>query len=692
MKHTLCAEIVLGLLLPIAKIAATVTCPVPANVRISTEAELSDNAKLTRLMTALNTSVEPSPKAEQFIACLPEEYRRRFVMVTESGSMQGATPQAPRVLLYGNSGKTIISFSPVQSPDSVEILQYEDRKGSTPRFQWTPKVFAKNATSGDFDFSYGVGSAAGGHGGTQSCTACHGNPVRPKFDSYDRWPNTYSTISVRGRDAILPNECQNYTAFLDSTAADKASPYSTLPLQRSRDVERLPNGVCMVRDGAGPSPAGHLNHLLNEMNMHRVADSITSNPQYQRYKYLFQSASRGCGFYRAPNNQALASVGGDEAYAHSSAQDLFGQGMPPDVHDSVNCQGLRRQMAVTVENNFLKQVQDLGGSACAVPNNADITSGTNESGGSKADIFRQRESDTGIFYFILPKTICDPATQTAATCEAQCLTLSSTAAGREQLRPMKLVEALGSARFEQAVQFCCAAKAMGQDCRDWSYATRGRTTGAYEFEDGLSGILQLGEILMNKEKDALEQESITTSADRGFCCPDVQVYETELNANPIRPRRCRPYDYSGPNCGGVITFIYGPRNKGLPPGMPSICNDGSQGLAEYQQRGRECYLLAERSRRAIESRNPAAASRYNQCFIWHPIPFALEVDGHAVIRTVAQTEMAQRYGQQLTCPAPSYQTNGMLTSDIDRIRPLTTSGQSRGGTTPPLHPLMTGPL
>ncbi|TLY93702.1 MAG: hypothetical protein E6K44_03960 [Gammaproteobacteria bacterium] len=66
---------------------------------------------------------------EELIAALPAAQRNRYALVFESRSLQGASPENPRVILYGPDARFIVTFngSPAQRGfRAVETMEFDD--------------------------------------------------------------------------------------------------------------------------------------------------------------------------------------------------------------------------------------------------------------------------------------------------------------------------------------------------------------------------------------------------------------------------------------------------------------------------------------------------------------------------------------------------------------------------------------
>ncbi|NJM09769.1 MAG: hypothetical protein HC883_02420 [Bdellovibrionaceae bacterium] len=116
---------------------------------------------------------------EQFLDYLLAQapsLKKHFVLLHHSQSMQLASPEHPRVVLF--DGGMVFTFA--EHPDNrdkrVEILEVDP---STYQVEMREIVFRGN------DVAFNAKPKA--------CASCHGQPAKPLWDPYDFWPNAYGS-------------------------------------------------------------------------------------------------------------------------------------------------------------------------------------------------------------------------------------------------------------------------------------------------------------------------------------------------------------------------------------------------------------------------------------------------------------------------------------------------------------------
>src|SRR5213076_1861879 len=108
---------------------------------------------------------------EELIAALPAAQRNRYALVFESRSLQGATPENPRVILFGPDARIILTFngSPAQRGFRVvETMEFDDGE---KEFRLRELVFPDPAA--------GAAQVQVSEVNPPHCARCHGAPPRP---------------------------------------------------------------------------------------------------------------------------------------------------------------------------------------------------------------------------------------------------------------------------------------------------------------------------------------------------------------------------------------------------------------------------------------------------------------------------------------------------------------------------------
>jgi hypothetical protein len=223
---------------------------------------------------------------EQALAALPAPLRENFTLVFASRSLQGASPAAPRVILYGVDGRFVVTFNGDAGErgfDALETMQFDERSNS-------------------FHFREVTFSAATG-GGTISddnpprCVVCHGRPARPIWDSLPSWPGVYGE---RYRAGLSKPEATGMESFLARQAQDPR--YGQLiGARRFGDRATYVASSAARYDGASVEPPNaRLTVLLATLNVRSLAADLSEQPPFAAHRYALLAAAAGnCGDLKA---------------------------------------------------------------------------------------------------------------------------------------------------------------------------------------------------------------------------------------------------------------------------------------------------------------------------------------------------------------------------------------------------------
>lgn len=219
---------------------------------------------------------------EEAIAVLPSAWRENYVLVFDSRSLQSATPEAPRALLFGGDARFVLSFNgdPTgRGYDAVETMEFD---AATSSFHFR-----------EISFPAGGGNPEFSADNPARCAACHGRPAHPIWDTPPSWPGVYGE---RYHAGLSRQEAQGMRAFLAHRPRD--SRYSQLI-----DAQRFGDRSTYVGTAAGryggsdyEPPNARLSTLLSGLNARSLAAQLAGLPGYPAYRYaLAGAATPSCG-------------------------------------------------------------------------------------------------------------------------------------------------------------------------------------------------------------------------------------------------------------------------------------------------------------------------------------------------------------------------------------------------------------
>ncbi len=210
---------------------------------------------------------------EEFLERLPVELRKNPTFVYRSQSLQGASMQAPRVLLSEPDGNLVLAFNGDPKQHGYQQIEAMDFNETTKKFNFYEITFDNPQRT------MKVSDA-----NPSKCLSCHrASDPRPNWESYDRWPGVYASNDDRLTDEEFPS----FKKFLQSF--NESARYSSLQIPQLQSIlkydsynGRLPN-----------EPNITFTHTLSRNNFKRVARLITETKDYANYKYSI-AATLGC--------------------------------------------------------------------------------------------------------------------------------------------------------------------------------------------------------------------------------------------------------------------------------------------------------------------------------------------------------------------------------------------------------------
>lgn len=181
--------------------------------------ELLTSEKLQDLIQKnINSKNHSDDLIDDFLSQLPENYRRHFSLVHRSFSIQQATPQSPRVILYGPDAKIMLTFNAGKDTNGKELVggnSIEIIEWNTAQKTWDfSELKAENNT---FKYEKNPGKCVACHAGTPkpadfSQAQLYKGFLKPIFPQYPFWPGFYGSVNdivashdVGSKDTVMKN-------------------------------------------------------------------------------------------------------------------------------------------------------------------------------------------------------------------------------------------------------------------------------------------------------------------------------------------------------------------------------------------------------------------------------------------------------------------------------------------------------
>jgi len=141
---------------------------------------------------------------EQLLAKLPPSFLKNYTLQFKGNGLQGASEQSPRVFLFGETGKFVMTLNggdPLHGKsDHVEVLTYNDNAEAFELFNI------------DFSKSKINNVPPRPEKNPRECLACHqatNGRIKPFFTPYSKWPGFYGGMN----DAIDSNTIESFRQF-----------------------------------------------------------------------------------------------------------------------------------------------------------------------------------------------------------------------------------------------------------------------------------------------------------------------------------------------------------------------------------------------------------------------------------------------------------------------------------------------
>lgn len=219
---------------------------------------------------------------EALVQGLPVALRAQYTLAFDSRSLQGASYINPRAILFGDDASLVITFNGDPSErgyDAVETMEFD---ASTRSFRFREIRFGEPGAPPTISGS-----------NPARCTACHGTPARPIWDTAPSWPGVYgerygSGLSaqeargIRGYLALQPTH-PRYRALLGSRRFGERDTYVT-------------SSAAMYNAQSAEPPNARLSTLLTQLNTRAIMATLRSQPGYEAHRYVLLAAAEGdCG-------------------------------------------------------------------------------------------------------------------------------------------------------------------------------------------------------------------------------------------------------------------------------------------------------------------------------------------------------------------------------------------------------------
>jgi mono/diheme cytochrome c family protein len=239
---------------------------------------------------------------EGLIGLLPVSMRSHYVLLFASRSLQSASYENPRAILYGDDAQFIVTFNghPRQRGfDAVEVAQFQ---ASTQSFELREIRFSADSGA---PIEYSAANPP-------QCLGCHGSPARTLWDSAPLWPGAYGE---RYLQPLSAPEKVGITKFLEQQPTNPRY-RALLGAERFglRDLY-VPDAHSRYDGNAEEPPNADFSRLLGDLNARRIVAQLSNQPGFRAFQYaLLGAAEADCGalFNFLPANTRVGARAGLE--------------------------------------------------------------------------------------------------------------------------------------------------------------------------------------------------------------------------------------------------------------------------------------------------------------------------------------------------------------------------------------------
>jgi hypothetical protein len=217
-----------------------------------------------------------------FIKALPEPLRAQYTLVFSSRSLQDASYANPRAVLFGDDATLVLTFNgdpTARGYDAVETMEFDT---ATASFRFREIQF--NGTGAPPTIS---------DANPSRCSACHGSPARPVWDTPPSWPGVYGERYLRGLSAEEEKGIREFLAIQPTHARYK----SLIAPDRFAERDTYVTSSSAAYNGrTAEPPNARLSSLLARLNTRAIMARLASSPGYVSHRYVLLAAVEGdCG-------------------------------------------------------------------------------------------------------------------------------------------------------------------------------------------------------------------------------------------------------------------------------------------------------------------------------------------------------------------------------------------------------------
>ena len=128
---------------------------------------------------------------ESVLPYFPESFRKNFLLIRDSLSLQKSDDLHPRAILFGQDATLTCSFGGHDSLAGFNTIECFQFRENTAKFEFHEIVFP-NQENGLKDAAFSLPNRQAI--GAISCSGCHSQDPRPNWEPYSRWKGAYGSF------------------------------------------------------------------------------------------------------------------------------------------------------------------------------------------------------------------------------------------------------------------------------------------------------------------------------------------------------------------------------------------------------------------------------------------------------------------------------------------------------------------
>ena len=220
---------------------------------------------LTKYLAIFN---KKSTSIEDFVCCLPEQFRQSIAVAHSSVAAQNSRPESPRVIMSNFvSGKPPTKFLSINGghPDlnqsnSVEMVLVDDKTGEVTLH----------------DISFSKDGAKVSEANPPLCLKCHGSSPHLIFEGPTLWPRF-----VNG----MVTELDHPAGFANGVSRSAAKNcFESKESAAKRALKENPRYRCLTKDVPGVNFLIEFDDAIEEQNEKRIASLARESKDFSRFK------------------------------------------------------------------------------------------------------------------------------------------------------------------------------------------------------------------------------------------------------------------------------------------------------------------------------------------------------------------------------------------------------------------------